>query len=85
MANQSPQHILQTVFGYTQFRHQQQAIVEHVIAEQDALVLMPTGTGFYNLLKLVDYLFGSKLSVLAVNGQPTKNSIKSTNQLIFCA
>ncbi len=45
MANQSPQHILQTVFGYNQFRHQQQAIVEHVIAGHDALVLMPTGGG----------------------------------------
>lgn len=45
MANQSPQHILQTVFGYNQFRHQQQAIVEHVIAGDDALVLMPTGGG----------------------------------------
>lgn len=45
MANQSPQQILQEVFGYNQFRHQQQAIVEHVIAGQDALVLMPTGGG----------------------------------------
>jgi ATP-dependent DNA helicase RecQ len=45
MANQSPQHILQSVFGYNQFRHQQQAIVEHVIAGDDALVLMPTGGG----------------------------------------
>ena len=45
MANQSPQQILQTVFGYNQFRHQQQAIVEHVISGQDALVLMPTGGG----------------------------------------
>jgi ATP-dependent DNA helicase RecQ len=45
MASPSPQHILQTVFGYNQFRHQQQAIVEHVIAGQDALVLMPTGGG----------------------------------------
>jgi len=45
MARPSPQHILQTVFGYNQFRHQQQAIVEHVIAGQDALVLMPTGGG----------------------------------------
>ncbi|MBF5040532.1 DNA helicase RecQ [Methylophilus sp. 13] len=45
MATLSPQHILQTVFGYNQFRHQQQAIVEHVIAGQDALVLMPTGGG----------------------------------------
>lgn len=45
MANQSPQQILQEVFGYNQFRHQQQAIVEHVISGQDALVLMPTGGG----------------------------------------
>lgn len=53
MANPSPQHILQTVFGYNKFRHQQQAIVEHVIAGHDALVLMPTGVGFYYLSKSV--------------------------------
>lgn len=45
MATLSPQQILQDVFGYNQFRHQQQAIVEHVISGQDALVLMPTGGG----------------------------------------
>ncbi|HSH86912.1 MAG TPA: DNA helicase RecQ, partial [Methylophilus sp.] len=45
MANPSPQQILHDVFGYTQFRHQQQAIVDHVISGQDALVLMPTGGG----------------------------------------
>ena len=38
-------HILQTTFGYPHFRNQQQAIVEHVIAGNDALVLMPTGGG----------------------------------------
>jgi hypothetical protein len=42
----SPAHsILQDVFGYEQFRGPQQAIVEHVIAGGDALVLMPTGGG----------------------------------------
>lgn len=40
-----PQTILQEVFGYTAFRGQQQAIVDHVTAGQDALVLMPTGGG----------------------------------------
>lgn len=45
MANSSPQQILHDVFGYNQFRHQQQAIVDHVISGQDALVLMPTGGG----------------------------------------
>lgn len=38
-------NILQTTFGYDSFRNKQQAIVNHVIAGQDALVLMPTGGG----------------------------------------
>ncbi|CAN7157702.1 DNA helicase RecQ [Acidovorax delafieldii] len=37
--------VLQDVFGYEQFRGPQQAIIEHVIAGSDALVLMPTGGG----------------------------------------
>ena len=37
--------ILQEVFGYAAFRGQQQAIVDHVAAGHDALVLMPTGGG----------------------------------------
>lgn len=37
--------ILQSVFGYTAFRGQQQAVVEHVAEGGDALVLMPTGGG----------------------------------------
>jgi ATP-dependent DNA helicase RecQ len=42
----TPAHsILKDVFGYDRFRGPQQAIVEHVIAGGDALVLMPTGGG----------------------------------------
>jgi len=42
----SPAHfVLHDVFGYDQFRGPQEAIVEHVIAGGDALVLMPTGGG----------------------------------------
>ncbi|MBZ5488522.1 DNA helicase RecQ [Halomonas aquamarina] len=37
--------VLQEVFGFDQFRGPQQAIIEHVIAGGDALVLMPTGGG----------------------------------------
>ncbi|MEU3622956.1 ATP-dependent DNA helicase RecQ [Amycolatopsis coloradensis] len=36
---------LNRVFGYDNFRGDQQAIVEHVISGGDALVLMPTGGG----------------------------------------
>lgn len=39
------QQILREVFGYDQFRGPQQAIVEHMVAGMDALVLMPTGGG----------------------------------------
>ena len=37
--------LLREVFGYEQFRGPQQAIIEHVAAGGDALVLMPTGGG----------------------------------------
>src|ERR1700733_7024677 len=37
--------LLQSVFGYSSFRGQQQAVVEHVGDGGDALVLMPTGGG----------------------------------------
>ncbi|MCJ0765500.1 RecQ family ATP-dependent DNA helicase [Variovorax terrae] len=40
-----PESILHEVFGYAQFRGPQAAIVDHVIAGGDALVLMPTGGG----------------------------------------
>ena len=37
--------VLQRVFGYPQFRGEQQAVIEQVLAGGDALVLMPTGGG----------------------------------------
>ena len=39
------EQLLHDVFGYSTFRGPQQAIVEHVAAGGDALVLMPTGGG----------------------------------------
>ena len=45
MTTPAAQQILHDVFGYAAFRGAQQAIVEHVAAGGDALVLMPTGGG----------------------------------------
>jgi ATP-dependent DNA helicase RecQ len=45
MTTISPQQTLHDVFGYASFRGAQLAIVEHVVAGGDALVLMPTGGG----------------------------------------
>ncbi|MGB4813161.1 MAG: DNA helicase RecQ [Methylophilaceae bacterium] len=44
MANQAKQTLLE-IFGYSSFRGEQEAIVAHVTAGGDALVLMPTGGG----------------------------------------
>lgn len=39
------EQVLQTVFGYRQFRSHQAGIIEALISGQDAFVLMPTGGG----------------------------------------
>ncbi|MCX7523013.1 RecQ family ATP-dependent DNA helicase [Microbacterium sp. STN6] len=41
----SPSEALHTVFGYDTFRGEQAAIIDHVTAGGDAVVLMPTGGG----------------------------------------
>ena len=45
MSNSSALQTLHDVFGYSSFRGEQQAVVAHVTAGGDALVLMPTGGG----------------------------------------
>ncbi|MEO2282083.1 DNA helicase RecQ [Pseudoalteromonas pernae] len=42
---QTPEQILEDVFGYSQFREGQQQVINAVLGAQDALVLMPTGGG----------------------------------------
>mgnify|MGYP005990730467 CR=1 FL=1 len=39
------QRVLRETFGYSQFRSSQASVIEAVFAQQDALVLMPTGGG----------------------------------------
>jgi len=64
---QTPLPVLRRVFGYPSFRGQQQAIVEHVVAGGDAIVLMPTGSGkslCYQLPALLRPGFGVVVSPL---------------------
>ncbi|MES2331757.1 MAG: DNA helicase RecQ [Bacteroidota bacterium] len=41
----TPHSILESVFGYTEFRHNQEEIITHLLKGKDAVVLMPTGGG----------------------------------------
>ncbi len=43
--SRDPLQILQTIFGYPEFRGQQSAVIDHILTRRDALVLMPTGGG----------------------------------------
>lgn len=43
--NNQAENILQTVFGYSEFRPYQEKIISDVIAQEDAFILMPTGGG----------------------------------------
>ena len=43
--NSPARQILESVFGYTAFRGQQEKAIERALAGQDSLVLMPTGGG----------------------------------------
>ena len=44
-AKRTPESVLREVFGFTSFRGSQRAVIEHVLAGGDAVVLMPTGGG----------------------------------------
>jgi ATP-dependent DNA helicase RecQ len=41
----TPIQALQKYFGYNEFRHQQETIIQHVLSGKDVLALMPTGGG----------------------------------------
>jgi len=45
MSNQVLYDVLKSTFGYSQFRFQQEEIIQHVLDRNDTLVIMPTGGG----------------------------------------
>ena len=45
LQKQTPLQVLKEVFGYSDFRDEQEAIINQLLAGRDAMVLMPTGGG----------------------------------------
>lgn len=77
---QTPAHrILETVFGYHEFRGQQEAIVDHLVQGNNALVLMPTGGGkslCYQIPALVRQGLGIVVSPLIALMQDQVSTLK---------
>ena len=79
MTTPSARQILSNVFGYAEFRGAQQAIVEHVCAGGDALVLMPTGGGkslCYQIPALLRHGVGIVVSPLIALMQDQVDALK---------
>ena len=93
-----PVQALQKYFGYSGFRHEQEAIVTHVLNKKDVLALMPTGGGkslCYQLpavllqgltvvISPLIALMKDQVDALNVNGIPAAffNSSQSTQEQI---
>lgn len=76
------QELLCNIFGYTTFRGQQAAIIEQLIAGQNALVIMPTGAGkslCYQIPALVRPGVGVIVSPLIALMQDQVSALKELN------
>ncbi len=79
MNHRTAKQILRDVFGYAEFRGAQQAIVDHVVAGGDALVLMPTGGGkslCYQIPALMRHGVGIVVSPLIALMQDQVDALK---------
>ncbi len=64
MAN-SIHHTLKSHFGYTEFRHSQQAVIQAVLNKQDVLAVLPTGGGKSICYQLPTLHTGGKCLVIS--------------------
>src|SRR5215204_1912860 len=80
-----PQQVLESVFGYSEFRPGQRAIIDAVLAGRDCIGVMPTGAGKSLTFQVPAKLLGGTVLVISPLISLMKDQVDALERLGFRA